>query len=314
MEIIVKEGVPQEVRVILGSGNLKLSAISAEGQPPIAKDLLWVIYSPPDAEGQRKKLGYSYDAQPTLSLPAGKFTVEAKVGDAKGTATIEIAAGKTIEKTLILGAGRVKLSASAAAGQPPITSELAWDVFDEPDAEGNRPKVSYSFDNQPTLSLPAGKYQAQVQWGSALVKKDIQIAAGTLAVTAHMAEGAVPAPDDLTWEILGEANAEGERPKVAYNYDATPKFRVIAGKYLITVKRGGVSAQTEFDVVAGKLNTKPVILNAGMLKLSSSTPGGWDIYGPQDAEGNRKKNLLLLRCQHQGGGPGGQSPRRAQRE
>lgn len=386
VELEVKEGAPQEVKVILGSGNLKLSAITAEGQPPITKDLGWDFYTPPDAEGQRKKLGYSYDAQPrmtlpsgpclvvvqygnakgqkevevkagetldvvvllgsgkvklavvmeeggtpvskdvawdvygeadaegvrpkaaysydaqpTLSLPAGKFEVEAQVGNAKGKTRIVVEAGKTIEKTLILGAGRVKLSAHAVEGSTPIASELAWDIFGPPDAEGTRPKPAYSYEAQPTISLPAGKYTAQVQWGGAYVKKDFEVAAGklvevpvtlnagTLALSALMAEGADPAPDDLSWDVYGEANAEGERPKAGYSYDAQPKFRLVAGKYLVTVKRGGVMAKAEIEVAGGKMINSPVILNAGTLKLSSTTSGGWDIYGPQDAEGNRKK-------------------------
>ncbi|GEP41233.1 VWA domain-containing protein [Brevifollis gellanilyticus] len=386
VEVEVKEGAPQEVKVILGSGNLKLSAISAEGQPPIAKELGWDIYSPPDAEGQRKKLGYSYDAQPkmtlpsgpclvtvvygnakgqkevdvkagetldvvvligsgkvklavvmeeggtpvskevawdvygeadaegnrpkaaysydaqpTLSLPAGKFEVEAQVGNAKGKATIVIEAGKTIEKTLTLGAGRVKLSALAVEGAEPVANELTWDILGPPDAEGNRPKVAYSYDAQPTISLPAGKYTVHVQWGAALMKKDIEISAGklvevpiamnagTLALSALMGEGAEPAPDGLTWDVFGEPNAEGERPKATYSYDAQPKVRLVAGKYLVTVNRGGVTVSKEVEVTGGKMTSSAVILNAGTLKLSSSTPGTWELLGPQDAEGNRKK-------------------------
>jgi hypothetical protein len=45
----------------------------------------------------------------------------------------------------------------------------------------------------------------------------------------------------------------------------------------------------EMEVLAGKMTTKALNLNAGILKLSSSTPGSWDIYGPKDGEGNRKK-------------------------
>jgi Ca-activated chloride channel family protein len=386
VDVVVKEGPPQEVKVILGSGNLKLSAISAEGQPPITKDLAWDIYTPPDAEGQRKKLGYSYDAQPkltlpsgpclvtvaygnargqmevevkagetrdivvligsgklklavvmeeggtpvakdvawdvfgeadaegnrpkaaysyeaqpTLTLPAGKFLVQAVVGNAKGTATVEIKAGATVEKIITLGAGRVKFSALAAEGSEPIAKDLAWDIFGAADAEGARSKAGYSYEAQPTLSLPAGKYLAQVVWGNATVKQEFEVSAGklkevaiilnagTVAATAVMTEGADPAPDGLSWDVFGEPNAEGERPKVAYSYEAQPKFRLIAGKYLVTVKRGGVEARNEVEVIGGKMIPKAINLNAGTLKLSSSTPGGWDIYGPQDAEGNRKK-------------------------
>lgn len=300
-EVEVKAGETQEIVVSLGSGKVKLAVVMEEGGTPLGKGVAWDVYGEADAEGNRPKAAFSYDAQPTLSLPAGKYLVEAQVGNAKGKTTVEVEAGKTVERTLVLGAGRVKLSASAVEGQPSIASELAWDVFGQPDAEGNRPKAAYSYDAQPLFNLPAGKYLVQVQWGSAYVKKDIEVAAGklaeipivmnagTLVLTAVMAEGADAAPDDLSWDVYGEANAEGERPKVGYSYDAKPKFRAVAGKYLVTVKRGAVNAKAEVEIAGGKLNEKAVVLNAGMLKLSSSTPGGWDIYGPLDAEGNRKK-------------------------
>jgi Ca-activated chloride channel family protein len=386
VEVTVKEGAPQEVKVILGSGNLKLSAISAEGQPAITKDISWDIYSPPDAEGQRKKLGNSYEAQPkftlpsgpclivaeygsakgqrevevkagetqdivvllgsgklklsvimeeggtaltkdvswdvfgeadaegnrpkvansyeaqpTIALPAGKYQVAVEVGDAKGKVMVEIKAGATLEKVVSLGAGRIKLSALAVEGAEPLSKDVSWDVFGVADAEGNRPKAGNSYDAVPTLSLPAGKYLVQLEWGSATAKKEIEVAAGkfteipiiinagTLALSAIMTEGADPAPEGVNWDVFGEANAEGERPKASNSYDAQPKIHLIAGKYLIVATRGAAVAQIELEVQAGKTVTKALSLNAGTLKLSSSTPGSWEIFGTKDAEGNRKK-------------------------
>lgn len=301
-EVIVKAGETQDIVILLGSGKVKMSVVMEEGGAAVAKDTAWDVYGEPDAEGNRKKVTYSYDAQPTFSLSAGTFIVEVVVGNARGSTKVQIEAGKTIEKVITLGAGKAKLSALTAEGQEAISTDVAWDVFGEPDAEGNRKKVSYSYDAQPTFSLPAGKFMALVTWGSASVKKDFEVAAGktvdipivlnagTLAVSALMAEGAEPAPGDLSWDVFqAEADAEGNRKKVSYSYDAQPKFRLIAGKYLVTVSRGAATARAEAEVTAGKLNTKPLILNAGTLKLSSTTPGGWDLFGPVDAEGNRKK-------------------------
>ncbi|MGV3662433.1 MAG: vWA domain-containing protein [Prosthecobacter sp.] len=300
-EVEVKAGETLDVLVIMGSGRARLAVVMEEGGTPVAKDVAWDILGEADAEGNRKKVAFSYEAQPTLSLAAGKYLVQAQVGNATGTTTIEIEAGKTVERTLVLGAGRLKLSASAAEGGTPIANELSWEILGRPDAEGNRQKMAYSYEAQPTLNLPAGKYIAEVKWGSATLRKDVEVAAGklvevpvvlnagTLAVTAHMGEGADPAATDLAWEILAEPNAEGERKNVGFSYDAQPKFRVTAGKYLISLKRGGTSVTQEVDVPAGKLTSQKVILNAGMLQLSSGTPGGWEIFGPQDAEGNRKQ-------------------------
>ncbi len=300
-EVEVKAGETQDIVVLLGSGKLKLSVIMEEGGAAVEKDVTWDVFGEANAEGDRTKAANSYDAQPTLSLPAGKFVVEVAVGNAKGKATVEIKAGVTTEKVLTLGAGRVKLSALAAEGAEPLAKDVSWDVFGTADAEGNRTKAGNSYDAQPTFSLPAGKYLVQLEWGSAKAKKEIEVAAGkfaeipivmnagTLAMTAVMAEGADPAPDDLNWDVFGEANAEGDRPKASYSYDAQPKLHLTAGKYLIEVRRGAAMIKAEIEVQAGKMASKTLNLNAGSLKLSSSTPGTWEILGAKDAEGNRKK-------------------------
>lgn len=97
---------------------------------------------------------------------------------------------------------------------------------------------------------------------------------GTLALSAVMAEGADPVPDGLGWDIYGEPNAEGERKKADYSYDAQPKSRLTAGKYLVSVTRGAASAKAEVEVTAGKTTTQVVNLNAGTLQLID-TAGNW---------------------------------------
>ena len=52
--------------------------------------------------------------------------------------------------------------------------------------------------------------------------------------------------------------------------------------------RGVVAGKGQFQVTGGKLTTQVINLNAGTLKLNSSTGGVWEILGTLDAEGNRK--------------------------
>ena len=300
-EVEVKAGETQEIVVLLGSGKLKLSVVMEEGGTPVAKDVAWDVFGEADAEGNRPKAAYSYDAQPTLSLPAGKFQVEVAVGNAKGKTTVEIKAGETTVREITLGAGRLKLSALAMEGSEPISKDLTWEILGTADAEGERVKVGYSYDAQPTFSLPAGKYLVQIDWGAAKSKHEVEVAAGkltevpivinagTLTASAIMAEGADAAPEGLTWEVLGEPDAEGERKKVTYSYDAQPKFRLKAGKYRVEVGRGAAVARVEVEIQAGKMITNALNLNAGTLKASSSTAGDWEVFGPVNAEGERKK-------------------------
>lgn len=300
-EVEVKAGETQDIVVLLGSGKLKLAVVMQEGGTPVAKDVSWDILGEADAEGNRKKVAYSYEAQPTISVPAGKYQIEVAYGNAKGKAMAEVKAGATTEMVVSLGAGKIKLSALAAEGAEPISKDLFWELQGAADAEGNRTTAGFSYDGQPTFSLPAGKYQLKIEWGAAKIKQEVEVAAGKLTeipiiinsgsimASAIMAEGADPVPDGLNWDVIGEPNAEGERPKVTYSYDAQPKLHLKAGKYTIMVTRGAATAKADIEIQAGKMTTSALNLNAGTLKANSSTPGDWEVFGPVNAEGERKK-------------------------
>lgn len=300
-QVEVQAGGVQEVVVTLGSGKLKLAVLMEEGGEPVTQGVGWDVYGPADAEGNRKKIAYSYEAQPVFSLPAGECVVSVKVGNASGSKPFVIEAGGLIEDAIVLGAGKVRFSALAIAGADPLTNGLGWDIFGPADVEGNRQKVGYSYDAQPLMSFPAGAYLAQVTWGNASIQQEITVEAGklveiplvlnagTAALSAIMGEGADPAPNGLGWDVFGPPDVEGNRRKVGYSYDAQPKFRFLEGTYLVRVNRGNASAEGEIEVKAGTMVSNTLNLNAGIVKASSPAGGGWDLYAPPDAEGNRRK-------------------------
>ncbi len=310
-EVVVGDGAAAEVTVILGSGSLKLAATLKEGEPPLTKDLAWDVLGEADAEGDRVSKGFSYEAQPTLNLPAGKYLVQVKHGSATAQQEVEIAAGKTTEALLSLESGKVKASASMTEGGEPLEKGLAWDVYGEPDLEGKRPKIAFSYDSQPIFSLPSGKYLVEVVQGSAKAAKEIEVGAGgsseivlvlgsgKLRLAALPAEGAQPLKNDLAWDVLGAADLEGNREKVAFSYDSQPTLDVPAGDYLVTVGWGQAKAQKEVSVEAGKLVEAGLVLDAGTLLATAVMGEGgepvgrdlaWKLLGETDAEGNRKES------------------------
>ena len=159
--------------------------------------------------------------------------------------------------------------------------------------------MGFSYDAQPVMSLPAGKYLAKVAWGQAEMQKEIEVAAGkqsefkivinagTIQLSAIMSEGADPVANDIAWDVF-KVDGEGEKKKVAFSYDPQPKFRLSAGEFQVEAGRGVVAGKGHFQVTGGKLTTQVINLNAGTLKLNSSTGGVWEILGTLDAEGNRK--------------------------
>ncbi len=308
-EVVVGDGAAAEVSVILGSGSLKLAATVKEGEPPLTKDLAWDILGEPDAEGDRVSKGFSYEARPTLNLPAGKYLVTVAHGSAKAQREVEIEAGKTTELLLSLESGKVKASATLTEGGEPIKGDLAWNVYGEPDLEGNRQSVAYSYEAQPTFSLPSGKYLLEVAQGSAKATKEIEVGAGggsevvmilgsgKLRLSALPAEGAQPLTNDLAWNVLGAPDLEGKRETVGYSYEGNPTLTVPGGDYLVTLGWGEAKAQQEVSVEAGKLVETQIILNAGTIQAEAVLVEGgqpvsddlaWNLLTESDAEGNRQ--------------------------
>lgn len=308
-EVAIGDGAPLEVQVILGSGSLKLLATAKAGEPPLAKDLSWEILGEADAEGDRKSQSVSYDAQPTLNLPAGKYLVRVVYGDATAEGPVEITAGKRSELVLSLESGKVKASAVMEEGGTPLASDLAWTVLGEADAEGNRKQVGFSYDAQPTFSLPSGKFVVEVIQGSAKATKEITVAAGSnseivmilgagrLRLAALPAEGAGPITANLAWNVRSTPDLEGNRKDVAFSYDANPTLSIPAGEYTVTVDWGGASLSKDIVIETGKLLETTLVLNAGTLVAnaimaeggSSATEGlAWTLVTEADAEGNRK--------------------------
>jgi Ca-activated chloride channel family protein len=307
-ELTVTEGAPLEVSVILGSGTLKLAATVKTGESPLTKDLVWDILSTADAEGDRKSVSISYDAQPNLTIPAGKYLARVKHGDAVGQAEVEIKAGEVTEVLISLESGRIKAAAALEEGGAAIEKDLAWNIYGAADLEGKREDVTFSYDAQPEFSLPSGVYTIEVKHGSAkasrevtvvageAVNVDLILGAGKLRAVARPAAGAKPFEADLVWNLFGEADLEGNREDVAFSYDGNPTLNVPAGTYLLKVSWGEAKAEQQVTVESGKLVDVDLVLNAGTIKANAIMGEGgkpvsgnlaWVLVSEADAEGNR---------------------------
>lgn len=120
-------------------------------------------------------------------------------------------------------------------------------------------------------------------------KHTIVLDAGLLIPTPYMVEGGPVIDKDTTWEILSAENAEGERNKLATNYDLAPRFSLRTGEYLLRLRRGLAEKDTPVTVKAGESLKVNVVLNAGILRCKA--PAGsqdvtWEILqGAKDNDG-----------------------------
>ena len=243
-------------------------------------------------------------------LDPGTYHVTATFGDHTLEAQITAEKGRNTTHTFTFSAPVLTLQAVLKEGGEPLTDSVSWGVWGQPNAEGKRQQIAFSFHATARLRLGPGDYRITARRGSAKVARDISFAkepmtvslifeAGTLKASATLKEGDEPLTDGLSWDVLGDPNSEGKRPKIAYSFHAAPRFTLPAGSYLLQVERGSASASQDIEVKPGETINVTLNFNAAILKATAVlTEGGdpmvdpqmsWRVLGPPNAEGKRQQ-------------------------
>ena len=301
-----------------GETGLKLQAVLTEGSQPLKKDLRYRVFAgQADLEGNREQVAHSTKPQPAFKLDAGEYVVEVTYGDVSTEVPVTIVEGETLEQTISLKAGILRLVAIATEGGPPLKKDLRYRIFpSQADVEGNREQVTHSNRPQPVFRLKAGDYLVRVTYGKATVETEVTVTAGeateqTIALEAGLlriafvaVEGGKPLKKGLRTRIFAaQADMEGNREQVTSSNSANPSFRLKAGQYLLRIRYGreNVSTENTVEVTAGQATELTITLEAGSLRLSLIAEEGgqpltkgkgvrYRVYeGQADLEGNHEE-------------------------
>ncbi len=298
--------------LVLNAGLLALKATFTDGGEAISRGMRWDVYLPqPDADGKRRRIIGNYDATPLFKLPAGRFFVVAKTGNAVISGEVEIKAGERTQRTFVMKTGIAVFEASYSEGGTVITKGMRWDVYGaEKDLDGKRRRIVGNYDAKPNFRLPAGRYYVVARRGSAVRAREIEVTAGKrtdikfvlnaglLALSAVLSGEKEPIKKGMRWDVYSiEKDLDGKRRRYAGNYEATPTFTFAEGKYYVVAKAGQAVKSAEVSVTANKRSDIVIDLNAGMVKLVAKAGDGaqvtkglrWDVFSyEKDLEGKRR--------------------------
>ncbi len=118
----LETGVPTQ-ELFLAPGKAKLGARLGANTPDLVNwsSGKWTILeTKADFEGRHKEVGYSYEAQPIITLNEGDYQLQVKLGDANRMVTLHVKPGSPAQGTVVLGAGQLRLMAQLGAGSPPL--------------------------------------------------------------------------------------------------------------------------------------------------------------------------------------------------
>ncbi|MGE0004395.1 MAG: VWA domain-containing protein [Parvibaculaceae bacterium] len=193
-------------------------------------------------------------------VPAGETTLTAKLGAGEVNETVQIAAGQTIEKEIIVGVGRAKADAFYTAGGEEVESvNLSWKIFKAPKRlDGTREQVAYAYGPGAKFDLPPGDYVAGAEMQAATAEQPFSIAVGEfkeVGVALNAGVVAITAPGADGFRIFeAKKDLQGERKQITYGFGETLQTTMVAGDYVVVTNYAidKPDSETPFSVKAGE--------------------------------------------------------------
>lgn len=239
-----------------GLGTLSLTAVLAEGGPPVTGATFSVLEDDPDSPGGRRETRRSRASDPRFTLPPGTYYVNVSAGFAETRERVALSAGDAVTKTLVLPAAPVKLSATVAGA--PARGENT-PILQIERIEGASLEVARVTSGVYEGLLGAGRYRltALLDKHGASASSEITVEAGKpLAHVLNIDAGevALKSPADeatgVFWEVR---DASGKA--VWHATAAQPRVLLAPGRYSVRLDSKDSELEAAFSIQGGESKT-----------------------------------------------------------
>lgn len=186
----------------------------------------------------------TYYGQTKVVLPAGETKLKVTIGQGEANETIQLAAGQTVEKDVIVGVGHVVANAIYAEGGDKVDAGgLDVRVYKaKKKIDGTRDQVTYGYGPGNKFDLPAGDYVLVARMDQAEAEQPFNVRVGESGeVTAVLGAGvlAIDAPGAKQIRVFAaKKDVQGNRQDFGYAYDQKHQTTLPAGDYVVEVDRG----------------------------------------------------------------------------
>lgn len=229
---------------VLNAGILIIHPRASEGAE-IAGGATVMIDFPGD-EGPATEYGDT-----KIVLPAGEHKVTVRIGEGEKTETVQLAAGQTVEKDIVVGVGRVVANAYYKAdGDKVEASGVTFQVVKaDKNIDGSREDVETEYGPDSAFDLPPGDYVVIARMEGAVAETPFSLTSGQqkdVSVTLDAGVLAVTAPGASQIEILeAKKDIQGNRKSIDTGYGDQYQVTLPAGDYVIVVDRGEAGGKKE---------------------------------------------------------------------
>jgi len=277
--------------------NLKPTVSLSEGGPDLDNEdnyIRWIWYRPgPDGTaGEQIDSDYYSDFEGTLE--PGDYILEVEVGSyVKSQQPITIVDGEVARPHFVVNAATILLHPLPNEG-----GDIAENASVEIRHDGEYVTTDYG---DTRLVVPAGSIEAIVTIGEGsvtrtyeakagdVIDEDVIVGIGLAYFAAEYAPGS-KVEDDIYMEIFDAKMAlDGTRKSVAYGYGGEQDFELPAGDYVMVYDLDGTDGEVPFSVTVAERSDVPVVLDAGVLQVTTPTDDYVEIFSAsKDIAGNRK--------------------------
>jgi Ca-activated chloride channel homolog len=291
---------PTPVALTLDAAAVRVTVRDAKDGPPSSTALATLRRTGAGEPNARPVwIGRAQDAD--FVLPAGAYTLHIQDSLIERDEAFTVAAGETVTRDVVLGAGRLELTAVTRPDGPAADAVTYLIAKDDPDAPEGRREIARSAAARPAFVLPAGTYYVTARSGPIEVRQRVGIGAGdvvkkvvslglakvVVAAEAPVGKAASQSPvgkQPLSVRVL---SLEGEPREIARGSALAPEFTLSAGRYRIEAAIGGlnVKAVQDIDVEAGSARRVALKLDANTVTLKLAGSAGDVTWELKDAKG-----------------------------
>ncbi|MDX8522182.1 vWA domain-containing protein [Mesorhizobium dulcispinae] len=177
------------------------------------------------------------DAKATV--PAGEQKITVQIGAGTVTETVQLAAGQTVEKDVVVGVGHAVLNAYyTAGGDKADNSGIGFEIVKaKKKIDGSRESVEHSYGPDSKFWLPPDDYVALTTLDLAVVEQPFSIKAGDnqdVKVALDAGVLAMSAPGAYSIEVFSsKKDIEGKRKSLGLSYGDSWQQTIPAGDYVV---------------------------------------------------------------------------------
>ncbi|MCA0059739.1 vWA domain-containing protein [Mesorhizobium sp. B261B1A] len=172
-------------------------------------------------------------------VPAGEQKVTVQIGAGTVTETIQLAAGQTVEKDVVVGVGQAMLNAYyTSGGEKADNSAIGFEIVKaKKKIDGSRDSVEHSYGADSKFWLPPDDYVAVTTLDLAVVEQPFSIKPGDsqdVKVVLDAGVLAISAPGAYSIEVFSsKKDIDGKRKSLGFNYGDNWQQTIPAGDYVV---------------------------------------------------------------------------------